>query len=63
MAEWAFSVHSTHSAPHLVLLSEFLPHVADEGIKLELLQPTPESTLQVRLYHSFCVLLLLTWLF
>ena len=24
VAEWAFSVHSTHSAPHLVLLSEFL---------------------------------------
>lgn len=47
VAEYAFTVHSTHSAPHLVVLSEYLPHVGDEGIKVELLQPAPESTLQV----------------
>lgn len=48
VAEWAFTVRSTHAAPHLVVLSEYLPHAAEEGIKVELLQPAPDSALKVR---------------
>ena len=47
LVEYAFSAHSTHSAPHLLLLSEYLPHVADEEIKVELLQPSKEAMVQV----------------
>jgi hypothetical protein len=38
--EYAFTVRSSYDAPHLVVLSEYLPHVGEEGIKVELLQPT-----------------------
>jgi hypothetical protein len=47
VVEYAMTLHSTHQEPHLVVLSEYLPHVKDEGIKVELLQPAPESMLTV----------------
>mmetsp|Transcript_870 Transcript_870/g.1809 ORF Transcript_870/g.1809 Transcript_870/m.1809 type:complete len:763 (-) Transcript_870:690-2978(-) len=43
--EYAFSVHSSYDEPHLVLMSEYVPHVGEEGIKVELLQP-PAKTIQ-----------------
>lgn len=53
--EHAFSVRSTYDAPQLVVLSEYLPHAGDEGIKVELIQPAATSTLSVSivltLYH------------
>lgn len=48
VVEYAFTVHSSHDAPHLVVLSEYLPHVSEEGIKVELLQPAMDTTVQVR---------------
>eukprot|EP00598_Pedospumella_elongata_P005988 CAMPEP_0184970786 /NCGR_PEP_ID=MMETSP1098-20130426/3135_1 /TAXON_ID=89044 /ORGANISM="Spumella elongata, Strain CCAP 955/1" /LENGTH=711 /DNA_ID=CAMNT_0027492765 /DNA_START=79 /DNA_END=2214 /DNA_ORIENTATION=- len=45
--ECAITVRSTHAAPHLVILSEYLPHVGEEGIKVELLKPAKEDILQV----------------
>jgi hypothetical protein len=46
--EHAFSVRSTHEAPHLVVLSDYLPHVGDDGIKVELLQPAATAINTVR---------------
>lgn len=48
VVEHAFTVRSTHDVPHLVVLSEYLPHVSEEGIKVELLQPAMDTTVQVR---------------
>jgi len=53
VVEYAFTVHSTHTAPHLVVMSEYLPHVSEEGIKVELVQPAMEATVQVCVV--FCV--------
>ncbi len=47
IVEYAITVRSTHAAPHLVILSEYLPHVGEEGIKVELLKPSKEEILQV----------------
>ena len=47
VVEYAFSVRSSYAAPHLVLLSEYLPHVGEESIKVELIQPAMEATQQV----------------
>jgi len=47
IVEYAITVRSTHAAPHLVILSEYLPHVGEEGIKVELLKPAKEEILQV----------------
>lgn len=41
--EYAFSVHSSYDEPHLVLMSEYLPHVGEEGIKIELVQPPAKA--------------------
>ena len=48
VVEYAFTVRSTHDTAHMVVLSEYLPHVSEEGIKIELLQPASDAILQVR---------------
>ena len=53
VSEYAFTVRSTHTEPHLVVLSDYLPKMGHESIKLELLQPVPASIVTVSLFYLF----------
>jgi len=41
--EYSYTVTSHHTEPHLVVLSEYVPHVQDSEIKVEVSKPAPES--------------------
>lgn len=39
-----FVIKSTHTRPHLVLLSESIPHSLEENIRVEVLSPSPSTS-------------------
>ncbi len=45
--EYSFTIKSTHSRPHLVLMSEYVPRSAEEDIKVELLSPSMKEVEQI----------------